>query len=209
MSEPPDTIKHLHALASHPTTPEHERAAAQRKLDALLKKYNITIEDVSGDQAAWRTFPFKTGWECQLLIQIAAMLLDIHRVPTQKEKGVIRFNVTIATRTDVFEAFNYYQPMLAEQYEANRQKTLEARREAKRTIESLQAQRKILGTAFFNHFDIFPKTKSTKTRKLNNEEAEAVYNARTNFEGERWEPKHGKLGDQLALGNGETFKLEN
>lgn len=202
-----DLIGKVKALADRGI--EGERAAAQRKLDDLLKKYNVTLEEVSGDQEAWRTFTFKTGWECQLLIQIVAMLLDIYKVPSQKEKGLIRFNITIATRTDVFEAFSYYQPMLAAQYEANRQKTLEARREAKRKIEGLQAQRKILGTAFFNHFDIFPKTKPTKRRPLNNEEAEAAFEARMNFEGDRWEQKSGKLGDQLALGNGEQFRLEN
>lgn len=203
-----ESIRKVKALADGGF--EGERAAAQRKLDDLLKKYNVTLEEVSGDHEAWRTFTFRTGWERQLLIQIVAMLLDTHRVQCEKEKGIIRFKLTIATRTDVFEAFSHYQPMLAAQFERNRLASLDVRRAFKRSIENLQDQRKILDTAFYNHFNIRPRSEPPKPRFLDEDKADAARKARQHFEGDEWQSKHGKLGDQLALGNGDDqFKLEN
>ena len=85
-----DTMKHLLELSKGGVGGEKENA--NKLLNKLMKKYNITEEDLKKEEIKQHDVKFKTKWEMQLIHQIMYMInpeRNIYSYKNNKKKVVI------------------------------------------------------------------------------------------------------------------------
>lgn len=66
-----------------------ERDNAQRFLESMLKKHDMTLADLGEEsqKVEWMCFPVKTAQDRRLLVQVAAMVLKSDSVDTRQLRG--------------------------------------------------------------------------------------------------------------------------
>ena len=69
-----ELIKKLKKLADDDRGNDNERISAETRLNELMIKYHIKIEDIIMDQVKERCIPFETEYEKRLIHQIAYKL---------------------------------------------------------------------------------------------------------------------------------------
>jgi hypothetical protein len=111
----PDLIQKLQAMAIHPNTPEHERAAAIAKRDALLKKYNLSAADLSVDALVlpWE-MQFREASHCTLAYFCIRETvgkdssLRYKKIPRQT---ILTIQVTAVVWADFRGCYGHYIPL--------------------------------------------------------------------------------------------------
>lgn len=103
-------IQKLIVLAEHPETPISEVTSARNHIDVLLKKYNLSVEDVLEEKISRREFRIKNTWEHMLINQIILNNVSTRKPFIAKYK---RYKIVIADLTDaeyvnVSEAWNWH-----------------------------------------------------------------------------------------------------
>lgn len=74
MDKKMELLKKLQALANDTRGNEEERKTSIKMLERLMKKYNISEEDLGKIEKKERWFWYSNPWECSLLHQIRYML---------------------------------------------------------------------------------------------------------------------------------------
>lgn len=81
-------LRKLIVLSERGST-EHERKAANTLLNVLLKKYNITIDDLENEEILKFKFYFVSKYEKRLLFQVIFKVLNTDKLSyTQKRKNI-------------------------------------------------------------------------------------------------------------------------
>lgn len=127
MSDKRELIKKLQALAERGIGGEKE--GAQKKLDELIKKYNIDIEEVLGneeeeDKIDYYDLYFKGSYERQILIQVIAMVgqseISAYRGQTwtgRRSRNNIYVKCTKAQYIEIQITFEFYRDLWYEELE--------------------------------------------------------------------------------------------
>ena len=109
-------LKKIKALADRGSTP-HERSTARKLLEDLLKKYNMSMEDLITEEIQMFYFSFFTSTEKDLLFQIVGHITHTNRISWWKTKNTrkIGFKLTplqAALVSDYWDA--YREPLKKE-----------------------------------------------------------------------------------------------
>lgn len=81
-----DLLKKLKALASDDRGNNNERESAEKQLNKLMQKYNISEEDIGIDETKRRDLYFKTEWEHKLIAQTLYKLFPEKPLYQQRNK---------------------------------------------------------------------------------------------------------------------------
>lgn len=117
MRDPVHTIKSLAALANDPGATPAERENALRKLEGLMQKHGVTVEQLAGVQYQRFTFGYATEADRRLLNQLAAVVIGSQ---AYKERPVYRYRrgksllieMTPAEAVDLRILYDHYRPLL-------------------------------------------------------------------------------------------------
>ena len=71
-----ELLKKLQALAQDDRGNEHERNVAEKQLSILMKKYNITDEDIEEEKPKERQIWYRHHWEYLLIHQLVYAFFD-------------------------------------------------------------------------------------------------------------------------------------
>ena len=151
-----------------------EKAAAAAKLDALLKKHGLSIEDLSSVETQDYSFSFKSEMELDVLIQCIAMIKgmsgSIHFRKNRKSKTAI-FELTRLEYEDVNSAFQHYRLIF--------------RREFEKQFGAIQKRR--FFSAFVNKYGIAgPGSGESKEEPMSEEEMWQLIAMMKSIKGEAW-----------------------
>ena len=106
-----ERLKKIQALAESGI--EGERVNAQRLLDELLAKYNVSLEELAGGQTFRTEFRYRTAAERKLLAQIVMKVCSTRKVKHHPGTGDIQvFYLTRAQAADVGDAYTHYKAEL-------------------------------------------------------------------------------------------------
>lgn len=111
-------IAKVHALAQHGIGGEAENAKAH--LDRLLKKYGVTLDEISQPVEKLRKFTFQTKYEKQLLGQIYCMIKNVNNYQTwgyANNKKSLGLKMTDEEYIDFCEYLIYYKDLLRKETE--------------------------------------------------------------------------------------------
>lgn len=164
MEAPPDTIKHLHALATHPNTPEHERAQAKKILRKLMEKYSISEEELDDTALIERdVVAINKHWQ-QMIYHLAQEIKDTYEIPGLKMKShfkrghsiwVIPF--TIVEWADFRAALSWYRVMLDEDIATARRALSGLKKEYKDKLDLAKATVREVHPAFISKYELGKK----------------------------------------------------
>ena len=157
---PPDTIRKLHALATHPATPEHERAQARKALDRLLKRWDMKEEDIL-DEATHIYTIFTNKSLNQLELHVMWEIIGDCKMAyvTRWEnlgRGKTRIDVrwTLCQWADYRACYAWYYDMLIADLSAARRALKRQREIAKESIDLAKATLKAIPSAFVSKYKI-------------------------------------------------------
>lgn len=94
-----------------------ERQAARRLLSELLKKHNLTIDDLTTDETSLVWLRYKYPYERRLITQILCRLLNVDEISIYKQKGKKAVGVQLTPRIHAeFKEFwaTYRKPLTDE-----------------------------------------------------------------------------------------------
>ncbi|RMF99722.1 MAG: hypothetical protein D6726_12515, partial [Nitrospirae bacterium] len=88
-----------------------EREVAQAKLQELLKKHNLTLEDIADETTNWVGFSYRTKYEERLLLQCAFYITNAKRLEVKEHKKArkIYFNLTRTQAADLESIYDHYR----------------------------------------------------------------------------------------------------
>lgn len=116
MTAPIERMKKILELARRGVGGEAKTAEAM--LQTLLKKYNMTREDLEGEAPAKRfvTLTYRGPHERRLLIQIVGFVTGVSsvRFNEHRVKSELTFEVTALEYAEIDTRFSAYRPALAE-----------------------------------------------------------------------------------------------
>lgn len=97
-----------------------ERKVAKRLLNDLLKKHDMTIEELTTDQTSTCWLRYKYPYERDLIIQILCRILDTNRLSILKRKGrkVIGIGLTPRQHAEFNEFWSTYRKPLTQEVHA-------------------------------------------------------------------------------------------
>lgn len=81
-----ELLKKLKALSMDNRGNDNERETAEKRLNELMKKYNITDEDIEIDKMIRRDIYFRDEWEHKLICQTIYKLFDNRPIYKQVKK---------------------------------------------------------------------------------------------------------------------------
>ena len=146
-----ELIKKLKSLADDSRGNDNERQSAETRLNELMLKYNIKIEDIIADEPKERFIPFDTEYEQRLIHQIVYKLWK-HEKPimsyTNKKKKFNREHLILNLTDAEFIEFEY----LYDTY----------RRDFKKEMD-------IFYLAFISKNRIYPELTDEEREKVDNE----------------------------------------
>lgn len=144
------TLRKIKVLAEEGTT-EGERQAAKRKLEQLLEKHSITLDQLAEqEETAKHIFVCVDALERKLLLQVIGMVKDTHKVTTSRiyrSKKKVLVKATPLQMVEIKILFEAYRKAFA------------------KSLDNFL-------TAFINANNIFPKSQSGdgEDRNLTDEE---------------------------------------
>lgn len=111
-----ETARKLLALAEQGAT-EGEKEAARGRLDALLEKHGLTLDDLSEEKREWVKFMVKDEFEFEILFQCIFKVLNTKKVQylRKKKNKSLQVQLTPAEHTDVKTLFAYYRAVWEEE----------------------------------------------------------------------------------------------
>ena len=141
--------KKLHALAESGIGGEKQNA--KQMLDALMVKYNLTMEDIEGEKISREEFRYKNG-ERKLLVQVIASVMGAKvQIFKERNRNLFYVECTKAEYANILASFEHY------------------RNAYKRDL-------KIHFSAFIQKNEIFPTDgESVNTSELSEEERKMLY----------------------------------
>lgn len=109
-----DRVKYIYNLTQRGEY--HEAQAAQKKLELYLKKYDLSLEDITLDMTVGTHYmSYKLAWEVQLFGQIGhAMQLKSGRVRGKKQVWV---ECNLVQLADIKAQWGFYKSMYKEELE--------------------------------------------------------------------------------------------
>ena len=93
-----------------------EREAAQKRLDELMVKHNISMEELIDEQPVWCVIPYTTEWEQKLLVHTAGKLCGLEIV-NRTEKDEMHFSITRSKGAELRILFDIYKQAFADEQE--------------------------------------------------------------------------------------------
>jgi hypothetical protein len=167
-SEPPELIRKLAALANHPNTPPEEAAAARRKLEKMLRDYNLTEEDILSEARTTWLLGGVESHEKDLMLWVMSYVLDTmdltrFKVEIQKRFKELNFSMflTSADWVDVTACFYYYRKILRSDRQRIRDEAADLRSEARDKIKRatlLTQSMKKLPEVMRHKYTLYPPT---------------------------------------------------
>lgn len=159
MSTPPDTLRKLHALATHPTTPPHEAEQAWKALRRLLEKHGLTEGDLSANAKILQSWLVKSGAHKDLAQYVLWEILDCTpglRVFRTSIRGRYRLeiNLTHVDWLDFRACFSWYVFMLDDDMAAARRAISKLRKQFKDDMLIARATLANVPDAFLNKYKI-------------------------------------------------------
>ncbi len=140
-NEPPELIRKLAALANHPNTPPAEAAAARRKLEKLLRDYDLTEEDLNSEARHLWCMEVEAH-EKDLLTWVLSFILDSFdltkwqvEIRKLRKSYDFRMRLTAADHVDVCACFEYYRKILRGDRRRIQEEAAELRREARELLK--------------------------------------------------------------------------
>lgn len=122
----PESIKELmykiHALATGGVGGEAENA--QKKLDGLLERYGMTIEDITSKEMKTYQFKFNGKRDESLLNQCAAKVMGkwrgaySYRRGGKKTRNITGYDLTATEHADLTEMVTYYRSIYEKECDA-------------------------------------------------------------------------------------------
>lgn len=105
-----DLLRKIKRLADDPAAPQGERDAAMGKLETLLSRHHLTLEDLREDQAIWHKYSYHTAQEKKLLIQIVGKVRNDGSSIRYKVKGKsLWFLLTAAQKVDLDDLWAWHK----------------------------------------------------------------------------------------------------
>lgn len=108
-----DLLKKLKALANDKRGNQNERDTAEKQLQALMDKYNITDQDLDVQEEKCFEFYFKEEWEHKLICQTMYKLFP--NKPVYKQPRKKRYLYAYMTDAEKIE-FEIYYPAYKESF---------------------------------------------------------------------------------------------
>lgn len=203
-------IQKLHRLASDPAAARGEASAAQERLETLLRKYTLTLEDCCADVRIKREWVCDYEWEKELLCSVCFFILNRERIQTFERKRfliktprsskrsnwmpglkgyIIGIELTTEQWIDVSECYDYYHPMLAREMRACGEKMKRLRREASKLPKHAL-------TAFIVQYELMSdvvRESPGKPTPLSPTEIAAIREMMSGMNGPRWKRPAGKV----------------
>lgn len=117
-------LRSIYALLIDPGSTEGERQAAQNRLDHLLKKYDLTLDQIIEQKEKKVTvkFDFDSPFEQTLLFQILFMVLDVGTISygdrswregyTRKSRKYIWIELSSLQYVEVSSLYSHYRKAL-------------------------------------------------------------------------------------------------
>jgi hypothetical protein len=115
-----DTLRKIQALTQ--SSNPNEREAARLKLETLLQKHGISIDELTSEETECVWFKYKNAFEDRLLNQIVPMVTDSRTFKTymhsyRRKKNETGVYLTPAQAADVRLLYEQYRTALAEEFE--------------------------------------------------------------------------------------------
>lgn len=182
MDSPPETIKKLHALATHPNTCEHERAQAWKMLRKLMEKYSISEEELDDTALIERDVVAINKHWLRMIYRIAQEIKDTYEIPGLKLKShfkrghsiwVIPF--TIVEWADFRAALSWYRVMLDEDIATARRALSSLKKEYKDKLDLAKATVREVHPAFISKYELGKKQLDRHLNDLASEEGENTF----------------------------------
>ena len=101
-----EIIKKLKAIADDTRGNDNERMSAQKQLEKLMKKYNLTDEDLEKEEQFYYPLYFREEWEHKLICQTLYKLVPDR--PIYKESNKRNWLYTYLTNAEKIEFEMYY-----------------------------------------------------------------------------------------------------
>lgn len=102
-----DKLRKIEALARSGIGGEKE--TAQRMLDALCKKYGITLDQIISVEKKPYRFTFKDKLDVMLLSHVVMSVCQTHKIMNWKRGRAMYFELTKAQAIDVEDCFRHYR----------------------------------------------------------------------------------------------------
>jgi len=203
-----DTIKSLARKLEALSAPDSgatyaERRNASEKLERLLERHQLTLDDLASDRLYDVPFVCWSKGEARLLIQCAFFVTDRERLsrtePRRWIKGkpgkVTIMQITQADAADIEICYNHYRQELEARVEDLNKKITEARTAIRNAPSAIIQRNKIFSSHAGGKDDDTPLTPA-QLKKL-----QELIVAMRGLEANRWERPAGKVdSDRLALG---------
>jgi hypothetical protein len=100
-----DTLRRIYELSERGVGGEKE--SAQRKLAALLKKYDLTLSELLSSHEEPVVFRWKTAWEEKLLVQVIGMVKNSHSFRSWR-RGKRRELIVELTASEAIDVRRFY-----------------------------------------------------------------------------------------------------
>jgi hypothetical protein len=170
MSKAPDSIldlvRKVRELADHGVA--GERDAAARKLDLLLKKHGLTLEDLTSQEQIEIMVKANGLLEIDLFLQVCGMICRTSKITYQVSKNRRRvwFKCTLVQSRDIQAAWSHYQRLF--------------RRDQR-------DQQRALFLAFVNKYGLAnPDSDGSNAAEMSEEEYMRIRRLMANLTGEAW-----------------------
>lgn len=112
-----DYARKVQRLAERGST-EAEKGAALNKLNAILDKHHLTIDDLSEAKREWVKFLPKDEFEREILFQCAFKVLNAGSISYRKNTGKsVYLEITPAEQADIQTLFCYYRNIWKQEVE--------------------------------------------------------------------------------------------
>lgn len=97
-----------------------EREAAQAKLELLLEKHNLTLDDIGDQTVSSHVFRYKNKMEKDLLMQCVVHISQTRQVSHAyvRNKKEVWFKTTKAQAVDIESIYGHYRKELTKEMEA-------------------------------------------------------------------------------------------